>query len=111
MLAYLPPDQLQAALSSVSFEPRTPQTLITRADVEARIAKIRQVGYDISDREVFPDLRAIAVPVLGRSGAALGSIGVSVPATSTTVDALIERFAPKLLVAAQRASMALRHRD
>ena len=111
MLAYLPPDQLQAALSSVSFEPRTPQTLITRADVEARIARIRQVGYDISDREVFSDLRAIAVPVLGRSGAALGSIGVSVPATSSTVDALIERFAPKLLVAAQRASMALRHRD
>jgi IclR family transcriptional regulator, pca regulon regulatory protein len=111
MLAYLPPDQLTAALDSVHFEQRTPHTLITRADVEARIAHIRQVGYDISDREVFADLRAIAVPVLGRSGTALGSIGVSVPATSTTVEWLIERFAPKLLVAAQRTSMALRHRD
>jgi IclR family pca regulon transcriptional regulator len=111
MLACLAPDQLDVALDSVHFEQRTPHTLITRVDVDARIARIRQVGYDISDREVFDDLRAIAVPVLGRSGTALASIGVSVPATSTTVDGLVERFAPKLLVAAQRTSMALRHRD
>jgi DNA-binding IclR family transcriptional regulator len=69
------------------------------------------VGYDTSDREVFSDLVAIAVPVLGRSGNALASIGLSAPASSTSVEKLSSQFASKLLVAAQRTAMALRHRD
>jgi DNA-binding IclR family transcriptional regulator len=54
---------------------------------------------------------AIAVPVVGRSGSALASIGLSAPANSTTVEKLTERFSAKLIVAAQRTGMALRHRD
>ena len=54
---------------------------------------------------------AIAVPVVGRSGTALASIGLSASANSTTIDKLTERFASKLIVAAQRTGMALRHRD
>jgi DNA-binding IclR family transcriptional regulator len=81
------------------------------SDVEARLEHIRRVGYDTSDREVFSDLVAIAVPVLGRSGSALASIGVSAAAGATSVDKLAERFAGQLMVAAQRTGMALRHRD
>jgi DNA-binding IclR family transcriptional regulator len=60
-------------------------------DIESRLEQIRIIGYDTSDREVFPDLVAIAVPVVGRSGSALASIGLSAPANSTTVEKLTER--------------------
>src|SRR6266852_4157700 len=111
ILAFMPPTERQELLSQVEFAPRTPRTVTTLADVESRLKHIRAVGYDLSDREVFPDLLAIAVPVLGRSGTALASIGLSAPAGSTTFESLVERFSAKLIVAAQRSAMALRGRD
>jgi DNA-binding IclR family transcriptional regulator len=111
ILAYLPTPEREELLSHVDFAPRTPRTVTSLADVESRLEQIRSLGYDTSDREVFSDLLAIAVPVLGRSGTALASIGLSAPAMSTTVDRLTDRFAAKLIIAAQRAGMALRHRD
>jgi DNA-binding IclR family transcriptional regulator len=110
ILAYLPPAERERFLS-VPLAARTPHTLTTLADIEARLEGIRTVGYDISDREVFLDLIAIAVPVLGRSGAALASIGLSAPAGATTVENITQRFSAKLIVAAQRTGMALRYRD
>jgi DNA-binding IclR family transcriptional regulator len=111
VVAYLPDAERCALLDRVKFAPRTPHTVTSMQDVEDRLERIRQVGYDVSDREVFSDLVAIAVPVLGRSGTALASVGLSAPAAFTTVDKLVERFATKLSVAAQRTSMALRHRE
>jgi len=111
MIAYLPAEEREKLLNRAEFTPRTPRTLTSREDVEARLEQVRALGYDISDREVFADLLAIAVPVLGRSGTALASIGLSASANSTTIDKLTERFASKLIVAAQRTGMALRHRD
>jgi DNA-binding IclR family transcriptional regulator len=111
ILAYTPAAERQDLLSHVDFAPRTPRTVTTLADVEARLEQIRATGYDTSDREVFSDLLALAVPVVGRSGTALASIGVSAPAGATTLERLIDQFAQKLIVAAQRTGMALRHRD
>jgi IclR family pca regulon transcriptional regulator len=113
ILAYMPPDERDRLLSQVDFSqaPRTPRTVTTLVDVEHRLEQIRTRGFDTSDREVYSDLVAIGVPVLGRSGMALASIGLSAPAGATTVDKLTERFAAKLIVAAQRTGMALRHRD
>jgi IclR family pca regulon transcriptional regulator len=111
ILAFMPPGERQELLSHVEFAPRTPRTVTTLTDVEGRLQDIRAVGYDLSDREVFPDLLAIAVPVLGRSGTALASIGLSAPASSTTIEDLTERYSARLIVAAQRTAMALRHRD
>jgi IclR family pca regulon transcriptional regulator len=111
ILAYMSPQGREELLSHAQMEPRTPRTLTTLSDVESRLEKLRTIGYDTSDREVFSDLVAIAVPVLGRSGTALASIGLSAPANSTTVEKLTERYSGKLIVAAQRTGMALRHRD
>jgi DNA-binding IclR family transcriptional regulator len=111
ILAYLSAAEREELLAHARLEPRTPRTLTTLTDIESRLEQIRTIGYDTSDREVFPDLVAIAVPVVGRSGSALASIGLSAPANSTTVEKLTERFSAKLIVAAQRTGMALRHRD
>jgi DNA-binding IclR family transcriptional regulator len=111
MLAYMPQAERERFLSHVPLEARTPRTLTTRQDIEQRLEQIRGIGYDISDREVFPDLVAVAVPVLGRAGTALASIGVSGPVISTSVETLVERFGNKLIVAAHRTGMALRRRD
>lgn len=111
LLAYMPDLEREHFLAEVPLEPRTPRTLTTQRDVEYRLEQIRRLGYDTSDREVFTDLVAIAVPVIGRSGTALAAIGLSAPAGPTTLEKITERYAPKLIVAAQRTGIALRHRD
>jgi IclR family pca regulon transcriptional regulator len=111
ILAYLPQAEREELLSRVDFTPRTPRTVTSMAEVDDRMEQIRSAGYDVSDREVFSDLLAIAVPVLGRSGSALASIGLSASASSTSVERLVDQFAAKLVVAAQRTAMALRFRD
>jgi IclR family pca regulon transcriptional regulator len=111
MLAYLPEAEREHFLADVQLEPRTPRTLTTRQEIEARLEQIRSLGYDVSDREVFADLVAVAVPVLGRAGTAMASIGVSGPVVSTSLDKLVERFANKLIVIAHRTGLALRRRD
>jgi IclR family pca regulon transcriptional regulator len=111
ILAYIPEAERARFLSDVPLQPRTPRTLTSRQEIERRFQQIRAVGYDVSDREVFPDLVAVAVPVLGRTGTGLASIGVSGPAMTTSLDKLIDRFANKLIVAAHRTGLALRRRD
>jgi DNA-binding IclR family transcriptional regulator len=111
MLAFMPAAQRTELLRGVEFARRTPRTVTSLEDVAERLQQIRALGYDVSDREVFNELVAVAVPVVGRSGTALATIGLSAPASSTTADQLVERFAQKLIVAAQRTAMALRHRD
>jgi DNA-binding IclR family transcriptional regulator len=111
ILAYMPDAERQQFLGERHLEPRTPRTLTTLSEILCRLEHIRTLGYDTSDREVFPDLVALAVPVLGRSGTALASIGLSAPATGTSLERIIERYSNKLLVAAQRTGMALRYRD
>src|SRR5205814_7742656 len=109
--ACMPEHERDALLRGVEFAPRTPRTVTSLHDVHERLDRIRAVGYDVSDREVFNELVALAVPVIGRSGSALASIGLSAPASSASVEQLVERFAQKLIIAAQRTAMALRHRD
>lgn len=111
ILAYIPEAERERFLSDALLQARTPRTLTTREDIERRFQQIRGVGYDVSDREVFPDLVAVAVPVLGRTGTGLASIGVSGPAISTSLDKIVDRFANKLIVAAHRTGLALRRRD
>lgn len=111
MLAFMPEAERADLLSQADFAPRTPRTLTSMEEVEQRLEQIRSLGYDVSDREVFHELVAVAVPVVGRSGTALATIGLSAPASSTRADQLVDRFAQKLIVAAQRTAMALRHRD
>lgn len=76
MLAYMPEAEREQFLADALLEARTPRTLTRRQEIEDRLGRIRSVGYDVSDREVFADLVAVAVPVLGRAGTAMASIGV-----------------------------------
>jgi len=43
----------------------TPNTIVDPADLERELAKIREQGYAVDDRERFESGRGLAVPVLG----------------------------------------------
>ena len=58
------------------------------------------------DEELEQGLRSIAVPVLDRTGQAVGAINLSAHTTRTTRNEMREKFLPELRRIAQRISQA-----
>jgi len=107
--AYLsrrPEAEVADILSRTQFVKFTPNTLVQRADVENRIAKARELGYAWAFDEYYRGDIAVAAPVLGGNGEAIGAINLSVPVTRWTLDKAVEHFAPHVMEVARAISGA-----
>jgi len=67
---------------------------------------LTRAGISIVDEELEQGLRSIAVPVLDRTGQAVGAINLSAHSTRTTRNEMREKFLPELRRIAQRISQA-----
>lgn len=78
MLAYLPPDDVDAVLAAATVGPLSGRPLAPRAEVLTELERIRQRGYaDYFDPSF--DVAGVAAPLFGRAGALLGCIGITMP--------------------------------
>jgi IclR family transcriptional regulator, acetate operon repressor len=98
-----------AQLPSGRLERRTPQTLTSRAALEAELASVRRRGYAVIDGELEPGLVAVAAPVFRDGGVVVAALSVSGPATRLTPDRLAE-VASRCTAEAHALSRALGHR-
>ena len=105
-LAHLPRPALQRFFDEVELLPLTVRTLTTRAALEQELEKVRREGYAINDGEREDGLRAIAVPVTGRSSKMLAAISVFGP-TSRMSSEVMERALARLRRAAKEIEVAL----
>jgi IclR family pca regulon transcriptional regulator len=80
MLAYLPPDELDAYFARPSCAPMTEQHGVNQKRLREILAGVRQDGYAINDEELELGLRSIAVPVRGASGQVLAALNVGAQA-------------------------------
>jgi IclR family transcriptional regulator, pca regulon regulatory protein len=71
-----------------------------------RVRADREQGFSIVDEELEQGLRSIAVPVLDRTGQAVGAINLSAHTTRTTRNEMREKFLPELRRIALRISEA-----
>jgi IclR family transcriptional regulator, KDG regulon repressor len=74
----------------VSLESFTPRTITDPEALRRHLDEVCRLGYAIDDEEFDLGVRCIAVPVFDFRGKAVGSIGVSGPATSITHERLPE---------------------
>jgi IclR family pca regulon transcriptional regulator len=102
LLAFLPPERLEATLGRVAFGRHGPNALTTRRALAAELRRIRQTGISISDEELGHGLRSIAAPVLHRSGYA--AINLAVHRSGAPMAELSDRFGPVLRRTAERIS-------
>jgi IclR family acetate operon transcriptional repressor len=86
LLAFLP-RQTDLVLSR-PLERYTDYSIVHPADLVAELARIRERGYAVDDRENSLDLRCVAAPVFDFSGEAVGALGVSAPAGRLRSEAL-----------------------
>ena len=106
-IGFLDDDELWRRLRSLRIEAYTTSTI---TDVQAlceRIRADREQGFSIVDEELERGLRSIAVPIVDRSGQAVGALNLSTHSTRTTRNEMRERFLPALRDAAGQVSASI----
>jgi IclR family acetate operon transcriptional repressor len=73
-----------ATLPEGRLERRTPQTIGSRAVLDAELADVRRQGWAVADSELEPGLVALAAPVFGADGAIVAGLSVSGPSVRLT---------------------------
>ena len=96
LFGYLDEAEIWRRLKSQRIEFYTPQTITDLQALFDRIRADRAQRFSIVDEELERGLRALAVPVLDRSGQIVGAINLSTHSTRTTRNEMREHFLPEL---------------
>ena len=107
LLAFLPPEKLEAVLAAANWVRYTENTLVTPEALKANLALVRQRGFADSDREMFPELRAVAAPIRQNDGQVVATVNISVPSYRVSYQRLIGELGPKIMEIAWQISAAL----
>lgn len=95
MLAYLSPDDRERVFAG----PLTPLTAFTITDpgvLRGEVDRIRQRGYSLDHDEVVVGVHCVSMPILDRSGRAVGAISISGPSEKVAgpiLDGLVAQLA------------------
>lgn len=109
LLAYLSIAELDERIGPHAFTGGGgPNAVKSRADLDARLATIREQGYSIQDQELALGLRSVSVPVFGREPAPVAAINIAVSASRHDVKSLRGTLLTRLQEAAADISMRLK---
>jgi DNA-binding IclR family transcriptional regulator len=77
LLAGLDESRLERYLARAPFEPRTPHTLTTAAELRADIDRTRSQGYTLSLEDVTLGVAAVGAPVFDHRGEVIAAISIA----------------------------------
>jgi IclR family pca regulon transcriptional regulator len=109
LLAFLPPTQLEAYLSTTQLWTLTQRTISDEKALHATLERVRRQGWAANDQESEIGVRTIAVPIRNRSGDVVAAINVAGHASRVSMRDLKNDHLPVLLKAAAEISHALGH--
>jgi DNA-binding IclR family transcriptional regulator len=101
LLAHLDAKLCRRLLRSRKLRPATSHTLVRVAELEAELAKIRELGFALNDQEYMDGIVGAAVPVIDPKGNVLAAVGMQGPLPRLTVVAC-EKSVPRMRHAAKR---------
>ena len=108
LLAFLPPDQLEAYLSRAELTPHTTRTITSVEKLRLALRNVRRLGYAMVDQELEVGLRSLAVPVYGPGGRVVATVNLSGNAPRLPVFDMQTNFLAPLRNAAAELSAYLR---
>jgi IclR family acetate operon transcriptional repressor len=79
VLAFLPPQNAQAALNRHGMPRYTPRTIVGTSAMARELARIRRQGYAIDDVEFEEGVRCTGAPIFDHRGIPIAAISVSAP--------------------------------
>lgn len=108
MLAFLPAEAQERALSQQSYHRFNAQTIGTETALRAELADIRANGYGFDREEHEPGIICVAVPILTETGRMQGGLSVTSTTRRTNLAGL-EALVPMLRRTAQNISRDARN--
>lgn len=106
LLASLPEGERENVLAKSSRRRMTPHTVTQKKRLLAQLEEIAERGFAVSDQELHPGTRSLAVPVRDATKI-VAAVNLSVYRSDVEVDNLIERFHPLVGATAETVSLAL----
>ncbi|MGC2372601.1 MAG: IclR family transcriptional regulator [Solirubrobacteraceae bacterium] len=94
LLAHLPEARLREVLQEITFDPRTPKTILTKTALVNALAETREQGFAVNDEECAVAEVAIAVPVRLGSGEVVAAVGVAARSATMSLDRLVREHVP-----------------
>jgi DNA-binding IclR family transcriptional regulator len=107
LLAFLPVAEQSAILKDTSQQLRDDPPRPDDKDIIADIARIRAVGYSVSDGDVTPGIAALGAPVFNHRGEVQGALSLSGLRGQVLNPAGVDHTIELLRLAAGKASAAL----
>jgi IclR family transcriptional regulator, pca regulon regulatory protein len=95
-IGFLDEAEIWRRLMSLRIEAYTPYTITDVQALFERVRADREQGFAIIDEELERGLRALAVPILDRSGQPIAAINLSTHSTRATRNEMREKFLPAL---------------
>jgi DNA-binding IclR family transcriptional regulator len=89
LTAFLPDEQKKNILSTITFHPSTPKTIMNLVQFRQELDKIRLQGYAVDDEEAVMGARCVSAPILDAQGQPIAAISVSGPITRVSSSQVI----------------------
>ena len=100
LLAALPPGEAERVLAEPSRSGITPRWQPDAAERAAALREVRARGWALTDEQLAPGIRSVAVPLRDGDGRVIAALNVNAHAAETPVDVLTGTHLPLLLHAA-----------
>jgi IclR family pca regulon transcriptional regulator len=100
LLAALPLAEAERVLAEPSRSGITTRWQPDAAERAAALREVRARGWALTDEQLAPGIRSVAVPLRDGEGAVIAAINVNSHAAETSLDVLMNRHLPLLLQAA-----------
>jgi IclR family transcriptional regulator, acetate operon repressor len=81
LTAFLPAEQRESILSTITFQPSTPKTIMNLAQFREELEEIRKQGYAVDNEEAVQGARCVSAPILNADRESIGAVSVSGPVT------------------------------
>ena len=100
LLAALPPAEAERVLAEPSRSGITPPWRPDAAERAAVLREVRARGWALTDEQLAPGIRSVAVPLRDGDGTVIAALNVNSHAAETPLDVLIGQHLPLLIQAA-----------
>ncbi|HZT39121.1 MAG TPA: IclR family transcriptional regulator [Bryobacteraceae bacterium] len=108
ILAYLPFEQRVGLLNARERVKLTPNTPVSLPEIEARLERVRALGYAVSDQDTVMGVRVIAAPILDPDQQPWAAVSAAAPWMTCSLEEFIRHTAGAVLSAAQTLTRVLR---
>lgn len=101
------PEQVEDLWNRSDRTRTTERTITTLAQLNERLAEVRDQGWGLNDQELEKGVRSLAAPITNGTGKVLAAVNLTAHASRNSVEDLVSEFLPKLLATAANISRAL----